>query len=97
MSMLRHRFSNERGGGGGALNHLPLLFCKSVYYNILVQCISQFQALPSSQTTPGKIFKNRQILAPWQFFVSNPRRLGFPGTLNLVNLTLFRSIRDLNH
>ena len=33
MSMLRHRFSNEReegGGGGGALNHLPLLFCKSV-------------------------------------------------------------------
>ena len=37
--MLRHRFSNERwgGGGGGALNHLPLLFCKSVYifYNNL--------------------------------------------------------------
>ena len=32
VSMLRHRFSNERwGGGGGALNHLPLLFCKSVY------------------------------------------------------------------
>ena len=31
MSMLRHRFSNERLGGGGALNHLPLLFCKSVY------------------------------------------------------------------
>ena len=33
MSMLRHRFSTERlgGGGGGALNHLPLLFCKSVY------------------------------------------------------------------
>ena len=35
MSMLRHRFSNERwgrgGGGGGALNYLPLLFCKSVY------------------------------------------------------------------
>ena len=31
-SMLRHRFSNERwGGGGGGLNHLPLLFCKSVY------------------------------------------------------------------
>ena len=31
-SMLRHRFSNERWGGGGeggALNHLPLLFCKS--------------------------------------------------------------------
>ena len=31
--MLHHRFSNERWGrgGGGALNHLPLLFCKSVY------------------------------------------------------------------
>ena len=30
MSMLRHRFSNERwgGGGGGTLNHLPLLFGK---------------------------------------------------------------------
>ena len=30
MSMLRHRFSNERwgGGGGGALNYLPLLFRK---------------------------------------------------------------------
>ena len=32
MSMLHHRFSNERSGGG-ALNHLPLLFCKSVYYH----------------------------------------------------------------
>ena len=31
MSMLRHWFSNERWGGGGGLNHLPLLFCKSVY------------------------------------------------------------------
>ena len=32
MSVLRHRFSDERWGeGGGALNHLPLLFCKSVY------------------------------------------------------------------
>ena len=32
MSMLRHQFSNERWGrkGGGGLNHLPLLFCKSV-------------------------------------------------------------------
>ena len=31
MSMLRHPFSNERwGGGGGSLNYLPLLFCKSV-------------------------------------------------------------------
>ena len=33
MSMLRHPFSNEQwGGGGGGLNHLPLLFCKSVYF-----------------------------------------------------------------
>ena len=35
MSMLCHRFSNERlggGGGGGALNHLPLLLCKSVFF-----------------------------------------------------------------
>ena len=41
MSMLRHRFSNEWwwwwwwwwwwGGGGGGVNHLPLLFRKSVY------------------------------------------------------------------
>ena len=35
MSMLRHRFSNERSGGGGggegALSHLPLLFSKIVY------------------------------------------------------------------
>ena len=37
ISMLRHRFSNERwgGGGGGALNHLPLLFCKSMFSNYL--------------------------------------------------------------
>ena len=34
MSMLRHRFSNEREG---ALNHLPLLFCKSVYIGGLIQ------------------------------------------------------------
>ena len=34
MSMLRHRFSKRTvGGGGGALNHLPLLFCKSVLIN----------------------------------------------------------------
>ena len=35
MSLLRHRFSDDRwgrGGGGGALNHLHLLLCKSVYY-----------------------------------------------------------------
>ena len=39
MSVLRHWFSNELGGGGGEgggdLNHLPLLFCKSVYKNLL--------------------------------------------------------------
>ena len=33
MSMLRYRFSNERWGGGGG-GTLPLLFCKSVYYEI---------------------------------------------------------------
>ena len=41
MPMLRNWFSNERwvcyvigsqtNGGGGGLNHLPLLFCKSVF------------------------------------------------------------------
>ena len=31
MSMLRHRFSNERGGGGGgALNHLHIKVCISL-------------------------------------------------------------------
>ena len=41
MSMLRRRFSNEQWGGGGGeggtLNHLPLLFCKSVYFVILLK------------------------------------------------------------
>ena len=42
MSMLRHRFSKNGGGGGGALNHLPLLFCKrnfakSVFANIFAK------------------------------------------------------------
>ena len=32
MSMLRHRFSNERWGA--ALNHLPLLFCNE---NVTIQ------------------------------------------------------------
>ena len=32
VSMLLYWFSNERGGeGGGGVNHLPPLFCKSVY------------------------------------------------------------------
>ena len=35
MSMLRHRFSNERWRGG-ALKHLPLLFCKSVYLFVTI-------------------------------------------------------------
>ena len=34
MSMLSRWFSNELWGDGGALNHLPLLFCKSVYSHI---------------------------------------------------------------
>ena len=33
LSMLSHRFKmNDGGGGGGGANHLPLLFCKSVYF-----------------------------------------------------------------
>ena len=43
MSMLRRRFSNEQhgggeeGGGGGGLSHLPLLFCKRVYFVMLLK------------------------------------------------------------
>ena len=38
LSMLRHWFSNERcGGGGGALNHLALLFCKKVCNSTILQ------------------------------------------------------------
>ena len=41
MSMLRHQFSNERLGGGEALNHLPLLlFCKSVYKDVWIIVLS---------------------------------------------------------
>ena len=43
MSTVCHRFSNERWGRGAALNHLPLLFCKSVYFRILC-----FWSLPSA-------------------------------------------------
>ena len=39
MSMLRYRFSNEQWGEGAALNHLPLLFCKSVYCCIKVHIL----------------------------------------------------------
>ena len=50
MSMLRHRFSNERwgrggGGGGGALNHLPLLLCKSVYMHHYAENCGNLQIL----------------------------------------------------
>ena len=34
MSMLRHRFSNERRGGRP---EPPLLFCKSVYQNLIIK------------------------------------------------------------
>ena len=35
ISMLRHQFSNERWRGEG-VNHLPLLFCKSVHMIIVL-------------------------------------------------------------
>ena len=42
MALLGHRFSNERWVGG-ALNHLPLLFCKSVYFlNIDILAVTYF-------------------------------------------------------
>ena len=52
-STLRHQFSNERwrGGGGGALNHPPLLFCKSVY------CSEKIYKIRSD--------KLRDLEAPW--------------------------------
>ena len=59
MSMLRHRLSNEwyggGGGGRGALNHLPLLFCKSVYYNYP-------ESTNSANYVQGLIAKEQQIL-----------------------------------
>ena len=35
MSMLRH--GSQMNGGGGGLNHLPLRFCKSMYYITLLR------------------------------------------------------------
>ena len=52
-------------------------------------CISQFQALPSPQATPGQVFKNRQIRALGKFFVSNPRGPGFLGTLDFNKFYTF--------
>ena len=52
------------------------------YFSFFQLCISQFQVLPSPSGNPLANFQNRQIPAPWANFVSNPRRLGFPGTLN---------------
>ena len=46
MSMLLHLFSNELWGGGGggggggrggAMNHIPLLFCKSVSWHFVLK------------------------------------------------------------
>ena len=52
MSLLR-RFSNEREGGGGgeALNHLPLLFCRSVYtYTTSIHTIHIYNKYSLSST-----------------------------------------------
>ena len=63
MSMLRHRFSNERWGA--ALNHLPLLFCKSVFRVELRQSERRFymnvirnRNIPNTERTFNIKWKN---------------------------------------
>ena len=61
MFMLRHLFSNEwwegrvggGGGGEGALNHLPLLFCKSVYKVLTIEFNAEFDREIHSLIFPG--------------------------------------------
>ena len=75
MSMLRHRFSNERwergGGGGGAQNHLPLLFCKSVYFAdnpLLLKFIMKFPislCVSHCLTSQIDLVISPGILSPW--------------------------------
>ena len=61
MSMLRHQFSNERWG---ALNHLPLLFYKSVWLIITQSSrqsirIQNFSTIfESSARVPTNIFRS---------------------------------------
>ena len=61
MSMLRHRFSNERlgggGGGGEGLNHLPLSVCKSVHLIIGVIVVSRSSRPGINDYWFGKRFK----------------------------------------
>ena len=80
MSMLRRRFSNERRGGGGrALNHLPLLFCKSV-------CICIYREMQASSRKckdppyPNETVPWEQIIlsgncniskSSWRYFLAN--------------------------
>ena len=59
MSTLRHRFSNERWGVA-ALNHLPLLCCKSVYYDYDMCCLKR------EMNAPKKLKDSKQKHEEWQ-------------------------------
>ena len=60
MSMLRHWSSNERRGGG-ALNHLPLLFCKSVYCLSFLKLGTDHYPPPPPHRDWGKIVCMKKI------------------------------------
>ena len=60
MSLLCHRFSNERWGGGGggagfrgALNHFPLLFCESVCIDNLMKLVAKGLVIMTEKLYPG--------------------------------------------
>ena len=91
MSMLRHRFSKERWGGGGALNDLPLLFCKSMYsFEASNQNIfEKFQLNRNLQTIPFKIMYNMSML---RHRFSNERWGGGGGALNHLPLLFCKSV-----
>ena len=62
MSMLCHQVSNERkGGGGGGLNHLLLLFCKSVYIIELIVEIKQTLQMNDSKTWLERNWSQHQV------------------------------------
>ena len=82
MSMLHHPFSNERwwvggggggGGGRGALNHLPLLFCRSEacqscikIFHILWNGVTEFQlATKNYQNSLPDWLGNNGFSIPW--------------------------------
>ena len=46
---------NGAGGGGGALNHLPVLFCKSVYF-IGISFCSQAENQQGKEGLPNFFF-----------------------------------------